>query len=101
MSQYLNTFNKIVRNKVVYFVFSRYLTYAVQFINSLFIAVYLGPFYLGVWGFINLIIQYFTQINFGISQSVNTIASIHKSDEEYVKKMVGTSMTMLIVLSAV
>ncbi len=79
--------------------FSRYATYFIQFINSLFIAVFLGPYYLGIWGFITLIIQYLNQINLGIAHSVNAIVSIHKNKEEYVKKIIGTSFTMLIILS--
>lgn len=90
---------KIAKNKVLHYILSRYLTYILQFINSLFIAIYLGPFYLGVWGFVSLIIQYFAQINFGISHSVNVIASIHKNKKVYVTKIVGTAMTLLLFLS--
>lgn len=88
-----------LRNKVVLFLFSRYGTYFIHFINSLFIAVYLGPYYLGVWGFISLITQYLNHINFGISHAVTAIISVNKSKEFYVQKIIGTSLTLLIVLS--
>ncbi len=101
MTQVLHIFSKAVNNKVLKYIFSRYLTYFIQFINSLFIAIYLGPYYLGVWGFINLIIQYFAQINFGIGHSANAIASIHKQKEGYVKMIIGTSISMFIILSAI
>jgi len=90
---------KIFRNKILQYIFSRYATYFIQFINSLFIAVYLGPFYLGVWGFINLMIQYFSQINLGIPHAVNAIIAINKKDEAYVIKTTGTSLAMMGVLS--
>lgn len=91
--------NKALKNKVLHYVFSRYATYFLQFINSLFIAVYLGPYYLGIWGFITLIIQYLNQINLGISHSVNAIIAINKNREWYVKNVIGTSLTMLLALS--
>lgn len=91
----------ILKNKTLFYVFSRYATYATQFVNGLFIAIYLGPYYLGVWGFINLVIQYITQFNLGIANSVNAIGSVHKNKEEYFKMVVGTAITMLIILSAV
>ncbi len=88
-----------LENKVLLYVFSRYATYFIQFINSMFIAVYLGPYYLGIWGFITLIIQYLNQINLGISHSVNAIISINKNKEWYVQKVIGNSITMLFGLS--
>ncbi len=40
----------ILKNKIVIYVTTRYITYALQFLLSLAIAVRLGPFYLGcVW----------------------------------------------------
>ena len=99
MGKFAAILKTALKNKVVLFIFSRYSTYIIQFVNSLFIAVYLGPFYLGIWGFISLIIQYLSQTNFGISHSVTAIISIHKSKEFYVQKVIGTSILMLIGLS--
>ncbi|MBP1644453.1 MAG: conserved rane protein [Bacteroidetes bacterium] len=99
MNKYIDLIKKASKNKVLNYIFSRYATYLIQFINSLFIAVYLGPYYLGIWGFISLVIHYINQINFGISHSVNAIIAIHKDNELYVKKIIGTSITMLLGLS--
>ncbi len=99
MSKYSLRFKKVLKNKVLHYVFSRYATYLIQFVNSLFIAVYLGPYYLGIWGFITLIIQYLNQINLGIAHSVNAIIAINKNKEWYVEKVIGTSITMLLALS--
>ena len=101
MANNFSVLKKATRNKVLHYVFSRYATYFIQFINSLLIAVYLGPYYLGIWGFITLIIQYLNQINFGIAHSVNAIISVHKNKEWYVQKVIGTSITMLIGLSII
>lgn len=89
----------ILKNKVLWYTFTRYFTFAIQFISSLMIAKYLGPYYLGVWGFITLVIQYLARLNFGISNSVNTIASIHKQDGKYVSEVIGVGVSLLLVLS--
>jgi O-antigen/teichoic acid export membrane protein len=99
MAGYTNILKNALKNKVLQYIFSRYATYSIQFVNSIFIAVYLGPYYLGIWGFITLIIQYLNQINLGIAHSVNAIIAIHKNKEWYVQKVIGTSLTMLIGLS--
>ena len=101
MGKLIKVVQTVAKNRVVLFLFSRYATYFIQFINSLFIAVYLGPYYLGIWGFISLIIQYVNQINFGIAHSVTAIISVHKKQDFYVQKIIGTSLTMLLGLSLV
>jgi O-antigen/teichoic acid export membrane protein len=99
MNKLLKILKTALKNKVILFIFSRYGTYVIHFINSLFIAIYLGPYYLGIWGFITLMISYLNHINFGIVHSVTAIISVHKSKELYVEKIIGTSITMLIALS--
>lgn len=89
----------LVTNKVIIYLLSRYFTYLLQFINSLFIAVYLGPFYLGVWGFITLCLQYIGQVNFGIPYSVNAYLAIFKNKDKYIRLIVGVSVFMTLVLS--
>lgn len=37
---------KSLSNPAILYIISRYGTYIIQFINSLFIAIYLGPYYL-------------------------------------------------------
>lgn len=99
MNKYTDIIKKVSKNKVLNYVFSRYATYFIQFINSLFIAVFLGPYYLGIWGFVTLVIQYIDQINFGINHSVNAIISIHKKNVWYVEKIIGAAISMLFGLS--
>ncbi|WP_165872189.1 oligosaccharide flippase family protein [Tenacibaculum sp. M341] len=90
---------KFIKNKVFLYTISRYLTYIIQFVNSLLIAKYLGVYYLGVWGFITLVLQYLMRFNFGISNATTAIASVNKSDEKYVSKIIGVSITLLLILS--
>ena len=96
-----NLLKKGIKNPAIIYLISRYGTYIIQFINSLFIAVYLGPYYLGIWGFINLVIGYIGQLNLGISHSVNVIISIQKQEEDYVRKIIGNGISMVLCLSIV
>ena len=89
---------KIVTNKVVLYLVTRYMTYAIQFITSIWIAVKLGPFYLGIWGVVLLLINYFKLINFGISNSLTVLLVQHKENREQVSDYVKTALGLLAVL---
>lgn len=85
----------IIRNKVVLYLASRYITYAVQFITSLIIAAELGPYYMGIWGFILLILQYFQQFHFGIANSFNVLYVHHKDNEQECNNYIGNSLLLV------
>lgn len=68
----------ILKNSVVIYLASRYLTYFIQFVTSLVIAAKLGPFYFGIWGFILLLLSYFQQCHFGIYNSMNVLYVQHR-----------------------
>lgn len=67
----------------------------------MFIASFLGPYYLGIWGFINLVLSYSAQLNLGISHSVNVLLSVNKQNEKYVKQIIGNGLSMVLGLSVV
>lgn len=92
---------KIVTNKLVLYLVSRYLTYFLQFITSLIIAVKLGPYYFGVWGFITLLMNYFRIVNFGISNASNILLVQNKKDEIKISKVVKASLFLLSAISLV
>jgi O-antigen/teichoic acid export membrane protein len=98
MSKINSIFKKTISNPPILYVISRYGTYFIQLINSLLIANYLGPYYLGIWGFINLVLNYTNQLNFGIYNSVNVIISVEKGKKEYVLKVIGNGLTMIMTL---
>lgn len=99
MGKLKSTITTALQNKVILYIFSRYGTYFIHFINSLFIAIYLGPYYLGIWGFITLVTSYLNHFNFGIVHSATAIISVYKRKEFYVEKTIGASVVMLIILS--
>lgn len=71
----------VFRNKVFLYLVSRYITYALQFITSFYIALKLGPFGFGVWSFILLLINFYYIVDFGISNSINILLVQDKGNE--------------------
>ncbi len=86
-------------NKVMLYLLSRYVTYFIQFLSSIFIAVNFGPYYFGIWGFILLLISYISYINFGISNSVNILVVQNKNNDNYIKNIVASSLNLIGILS--
>ena len=57
-----------MKNKnLLFFIFSRYFNYGILFIRGLVLAKFLGPVSFGIWGFLTLILQYFTYSTLGIN----------------------------------
>lgn len=87
--------SKIFTNKVIFYLLSRYFTYFIQFITSMVIAVKLGPYYLGIWGFILLLLNYFQQVHFGIANSLNVFLVHYKDDKCKSDNYIANSMTLI------
>src|SRR5690554_4538644 len=89
----------ILKNKVVLYLATRYLTYFFQFLSSIIIAVKLGPYYFGIWGFLLLLINYFRISNFGISNAANVLIVQNKENKEKVKNLVLGALACTGILS--
>ncbi len=63
----------VFKNKILWYVLTRYFTYGIQFFVSIYCAAKMGPYYFGLWGFILLIYNYMQQINLGIPNSTNIL----------------------------
>ena len=92
---------RVLNNKVFNYVFSRYAIYALQFINTLMLAKLLSPYNFGIWSFTQLIIMYFSHIDFGIPSSFNALASIHKKSFKYVTLNFNASITLTAIVSLI
>lgn len=86
---------KIVMNKVMFYLVSRYFTYFIQFVTSLVIAIKLGPYYMGIWGFILLLINYFQQFHFGIANSLNIFLIHHKDNKRECDDYIANSLLLV------
>lgn len=71
----------LMANKIVWYMFTRYLTYGISFIVTICIASKMGPYYYGMWGFLLLMLNYFNLINWGIPQAVQVFLVQHKNNE--------------------
>lgn len=85
---------QILKNKVFVYLFTRYFTYGLQFIMSLIIAVRLGPYYLGIYGIIQLILNYINQINFGIPHSLNVLLVHNKQSLKKQNSLIINSLVL-------
>lgn len=101
MDTNINLIRKVLSNKIVFYLISRYFTYFIQFITSLLIAAKLGPYYLGVWGFLLLIMNYFQQIHFGVANSLNVLLVHHKEDKSLSEKYVNNSLLLVFAISII
>lgn len=90
---------QICKNKLVFYLASRYLTYFIQFVTSLVIAAELGPYYMGIWGFVLLILNYFQQFHFGIANSFNVLYVHHRDNKNECDNYIINSMVLLVYLS--
>ena len=84
----------IIKNKILIYLFTRYATYGLQFLLSLVIAVRMGPYYLGVYGVVQLILNYFEQINFGIPHSLNVLLVHNKQNKKVQNEYIFNSLVL-------
>ena len=98
----MKTIIELIKGKVFSFIFFRYLGYGIQFVNSLLIAKFLGPFYFGIYGFSTLMLQYINYSHLGIPYSFNVELSknIKKIDDNE-KRLLGNSMLMLFLIALI
>jgi O-antigen/teichoic acid export membrane protein len=67
----------LLKNSAVSFVFARYTIYGVQLLNTIWIGIILGPIGFATWSFIQLIMQYGAQLNFGLPFILTNQLAMH------------------------
>ncbi len=95
MRKLLVLIKKILTNKVFFYLATRYFTYAIQFTISFFVAAKLEPYYFGIWSFVLLLLNYYSLINFGISNSVNVLLVQYKEDTHKTDNIIKTSLFLV------
>lgn len=73
---------RLFTNKVTIYLTTRYIVYGVTFLTSLFMASRLGPYYMGIWGSIALLLKYFHVIDFGVGNSISVFLVQNKKNKE-------------------
>lgn len=97
----LSALRAMFRNRVMWYLLTRYFTYFIQFVTSIFIAIKLGAYNWGIWGFILLLLNYFQVINFGISNALNVFMVQFKNDAECQNKYIASSIISIGVICIV
>lgn len=95
----MNKLSKLINNKIIIYLTSRYAVYGLQFITGLVVAGKLGPYYMGVYGFLQMILMYLTQINFGIPHSLNVLLVHNKENREVSDNYIGNALLIISVMS--
>lgn len=88
----------MVKKNILFFVFNRYVNYGFLFIRGLVLAKFLGPVSFGIWGFLTLVLQYFTYSTLGINYAVTVKLSTDNKSED-VKN--GNIPSTAIILSSI
>lgn len=96
----MSKISKILNNKIIIYLTSRYAVYGLQFITGMVLAGKLGPYYMGVYGFLQMILMYLTQINFGIPHSLNVLLVHYKDDKNLSDNYIGNSLLIVTAMSA-
>ena len=85
---------RIFGKKEIKFTGLRYFVFFLQGIRTLLIAYVLGPYYMGIYGFLMLYIQYLSYSNLGIQFSLNSEISVLDSKEiEEKEKLINSGFT--------
>lgn len=91
----------IFSNKIFGYLSTRYITYFISFISSMYIAVKLGPYYFGIWAFINLLIAVFSNIHFGIANAANILLVQNKNNQQKCDLYVSNAFMLIFPLSLI
>lgn len=86
---------KILRNKVILYVGTRYMVYGLQFISLIILASKLGKYYYGIWGFILMLLNYMNIINLGIPNTVNIITVQNKNSITEIRNSIASAFSLI------
>ncbi|WP_152286909.1 lipopolysaccharide biosynthesis protein [Flavicella marina] len=94
----MGIFKQILNSQITHFIGVKYLTFGIQFVNSLLIAKYLGVFYFGIYSFLILLNQYLTYLGMIPSYSLNAILSTKKKSLYYSKRLWHNTLLLTLIL---
>jgi len=67
----------------------------------MYIAVKLGPYYFGIWAFINLLVAIFSNIHFGIANAINILLVQNKNDKSKCDSYISNAFILVFGLSLI
>ena len=99
MTNYWNFLKNSIKSSFTRFIIIKYVTFFIQFINSILIAKLLGPYAFGIYSFLTLVIQYFSYSGLGINYSLNTTIALKKSKKKLTIKIWQNSLGIMILVN--
>lgn len=94
----IDLLKKILSNKILLYVSSRYLIYALQFVLLIIVATRLGVTNYASWGFFLLLLGYCNIINGGIANSVSYYLIQNKNDDFLIRCYASASYILISIL---
>ena len=92
---------KLCKSTAFRYLFFRYLSYGLQFLNTIILLKYLGGYRYGLYSFSLLSINYLSYTNLGLNQSVNTILSVKKDKTALIIDVWSNAMTIVFTISCI
>lgn len=91
---------KIFLNEGFLFLIGKYFGYALTFLNSIFIAKFLGIYYFGIYGFFLLLLRYVSYVNPGSHYAINVVLSTeNRNDLKNSQKIVSNGLIINFITS--
>lgn len=95
----MTDFKRFLSNKVTIYLVTRYIVYFITFVTSMIMAGRLGPYYMGIWGSIVLLLRYFQIFDFGIANSMTVLLVQNKKDASKCANLEMSAMALMCAIS--
>lgn len=90
---------KLLTNKIVLYMSTRYATYILAFFVNLYVATKMGPGTYGVWSFLILVFHYLNIIDLGIPHSVQVYLVQNKDNKSVSSDYEKTGLIMMLIIA--
>jgi len=94
MAKLKNFTLNILQSPIFHYIGINYLTYGLQFINSILIAKFLGVYFFGIYSFLLLINQYLIYAGMAPSYSLNAILATRKNELVFSEKLFNNTLLL-------
>jgi O-antigen/teichoic acid export membrane protein len=98
MMKFRSFISSIIQSQIAQYIGIKYLTFGLQFVNSILIAKNLGVYYFGIYSFLLLVNQYLIYTGMGPSYSLNAILATRKNELEFSKILWNNSILLSLIL---
>ena len=88
-----------LKNKIFWYLLSRYFSLALQFFASIFLAVKLAAFYFGIWSFMLLLINIGSNCNWGIGNATTILLVQYKENKKLCQNYTLNSLILVFITS--